>query len=88
MVGGPIIGAAFSVGTQMVQNYVNNQPLTANLNPTEIVLVRRKQAEVDLAVDGFDDISYHAIPQLSTRRLRTGDRVIDLTHAAEGEERM
>jgi hypothetical protein len=35
-VGGAIIGAAFSVGTQMVQNYVNNQPLTANLNPTEI----------------------------------------------------
>jgi hypothetical protein len=51
-------------------------------------LLRRKQAEVDLAVDGFDDITYQAIRQLSTRHLRTGDLVIDLTHATEGEERM
>jgi hypothetical protein len=51
-------------------------------------LLRRKQAEVDLTADGFDDIPYQAIRQLSIRRLRTGDLVIDLTHAADGEERM
>jgi hypothetical protein len=50
-------------------------------------LLRRKQAEVDLAADGFDDIPYQTIRQLSTRRLRTGDLVIDLTHTADGEER-